>query len=134
MKRFFLSFAGISGMLAVVLGAMGAHALKTKITAEQLMSYETAVKYQMYHTLALLILVLLSDKLSGKWLKYIGICFMIGIVFFSGSIYLLATKTLLGIKNWYFLGPVTPLGGMFFIAGWALLSIAAFNEAKNLKQ
>lgn len=111
--------ASIYGMVSVILGAFGAHALKEKLTADQLGSWETGVRYQMYHALALLLVALLADK--GWNLKPSAICFGIGVVLFSGSIYLLS----LGIGPRGFLGPMTPIGGLLLIAGWAwLLKVA----------
>jgi uncharacterized membrane protein YgdD (TMEM256/DUF423 family) len=125
MQKLFLSVAAGSGAVAVMLGAMGAHALKAKITAEQLLTYETAVKYQMYHTLGLLIIALLMDKLDARLLGYSGWLFIAGIFLFSGSVYLLSLRNLLGIESWIFLGPVTPIGGLCFIAGWVIVLFAS---------
>jgi len=124
MQKMFLLIASLSGAVAVMLGAMGAHALKAKISPEQLITYETAVKYQVYHSIGLLIIALLMDKLDTRLLGYSGCLFIAGIFLFSGSVYLLSLRTLLGIENWTFLGPVTPLGGLCFIAGWITLAIA----------
>jgi uncharacterized membrane protein YgdD (TMEM256/DUF423 family) len=112
-------------MLAVALGAMGAHALKPKITPEQLSSYETAIKYQFYHGLGLLLLVSLSEKLNLKFLGYAANSFILGILLFSGSIYLLSTRSINGLGNISFLGPVTPLGGILFMLGWIFLLLSA---------
>jgi uncharacterized membrane protein YgdD (TMEM256/DUF423 family) len=129
MKRQFLIFSGFSGAIAVALGAMAAHFLKSKletglITEANLQAFETAVKYQVYHSIALLVIVLLSDKLNSKLLPKAGYCFMAGIVLFSGSLYLLSTSTLLGLTSILWLGPITPIGGLFFISGWLLLAFA----------
>jgi len=131
MQKIFLLFGSLSAGIAVILGAMGAHALKSKIptgeiSADQLQSYETAVKYQMYHAIALILVFLFFDKLQTKFLNYSGWSFMIGTILFSGSIYLLATRNILGIENVKFLGPITPIGGLFFIAGWLFFFISAF--------
>jgi len=107
------------GMLAVVFGAFGAHLFKKTFTAEQLNSFETGVKYQMYH--ALLILMLSFNlNLDTALEKNIIYCFLIGTVLFSFSIYGLCISASKG-KKIKILGPVTPLGGLFFVIGWGLL-------------
>jgi hypothetical protein len=114
---------------AVVLGAFGAHGLRSKISPDQLQSFETGVKYQFIHALALLILGLLSDRLPSGGARFSFYLFAIGIILFSGSIYLLSTRELLGISSWKsFLGPITPLGGLCMIAGWASLFFAAYRS------
>jgi uncharacterized membrane protein YgdD (TMEM256/DUF423 family) len=107
------------GLLAVVLGAFGAHALKKKLTVEQLKSYETGIKYQMYHSILLLILGF-NMGLSTAPERYMAYCFILGIMFFSFSIYGLVLSDANG-KKWKFLGPVTPLGGLLLVIGWGLL-------------
>ncbi len=125
-QKQFIAFAGFSGAIAVALGALGAHFLKSKleagfITETNLQTFETAVKYQIYHSIALLAVSLLADKFKDKLLQKAGYCFMMGIVLFSGSLYLLSLAGLLGLTNIHWLGPITPIGGLFFIAGWILL-------------
>jgi uncharacterized membrane protein YgdD (TMEM256/DUF423 family) len=132
MNRFFLiagsSFAG----LAVVLGAFGAHALKSKLTPDQLQVFETGVRYQMYHAFALMLLYLVFEKTGSSLLNYSGVLFIAGIMLFSGSLYLLACNDILGLQKFkMILGPVTPLGGMCFIAGWVCLLLTAV-KLKNL--
>ncbi len=107
------------GLLAVILGAFGAHALKKKLTPELLHSFETGVKYQMYHAIVLLILGfnLSFDQALDSWIVN---CFIFGTLLFSFSIYALCLGAAKGNKP-SFLGPVTPLGGMLLVAGWALL-------------
>ncbi len=92
--------------LAVGLGAFGAHALKNRLTPDMLAVFETGVKYQVYHALALLLLAALRGPSKAAW------CFSAGIVIFSGSLYILA---LTGVRKW---GAVTPIGGLLFLAGW----------------
>lgn len=116
------AFAG----LAVLLGAFGAHGLRSKISPDQLESFETGVKYQFIHALALLILGLLTERLPAGGARWAYYLFTIGIILFSGSIYLLSTRDLLGIASWKsFLGPITPIGGLCLICGWIALFIAA---------
>lgn len=133
MQKRFVVFGGFSAAMAVSLGAMGAHFLKSKletglITETNLQTFETAVKYQIYHSIAILILVLLSDRFKDRIFQKAGYCFMLGIVFFSGSLYLLSTSNLLGLSSVRWLGPVTPIGGLFFITGWILLGVAGFKK------
>ena len=108
-------------MLAVITGAFAAHGLKQVLDAYSLGLIQTAARYQMYHALALLIVAAFSaiPQFSTRWLKLAAIAFILGIVLFSGSLYLLALS---GVK---WLGAVTPLGGVAFILGWLALIIAA---------
>jgi uncharacterized membrane protein YgdD (TMEM256/DUF423 family) len=124
---------GLSGAIAVALGALGAHFLKSKldtglITPDQLNGFDTAVKYQMYHTLAMLALVILSKNMSHKFINWAFNCFLIGIVMFSGSLYFLCTRNLLGAEWLKALGPITPIGGLFFIAGWIFLALVGLKK------
>jgi len=120
MHKLFIQFAAISGVIAFGLGAFGAHALKEKLTnAGYLDTYQTAVSYQFYHTLALLIIGMVSLKYPSTMVNYSGYAMMTGIVIFSGSLYVLCLS---GIK---WLGAITPLGGLAFIAGWVLLFLAS---------
>jgi len=122
-----LTVTSFLGMLAVILGAFGAHALKSKLSADQLITYQTGIQYHYYHTLALLGIAALAQRAKDTlWLFRAGFCFVIGILFFSGSIYLLACKELLHLQTWTkIIGPITPIGGMFFIMGWLMLVVHA---------
>ncbi|EAQ42545.1 DUF423 domain-containing protein [Polaribacter sp. MED152] len=114
-----LIFGSIFGFLAIVLGAFGAHLLKKKLNQDQLQSFETGAKYQMYHAIVLLVLGYnLNDTLAID--NYIVYSFIIGVVLFSFSIYGLVISTYKG-KKLKFLGPITPLGGLFLTLGWLLL-------------
>lgn len=121
----------LSGALAVGLGAMGAHALKMHLGADQLASFETAVRYQFIHTLVLLALLIAQQRAPIRLLRIASWLFVVGIVLFSGSIYLLSTREMTGLAaSW--LGPITPIGGLFFIAGWLVLLPAGkrlFNDS-----
>ncbi|MDO9185163.1 MAG: DUF423 domain-containing protein [Bacteroidia bacterium] len=133
MQKRFLIFGGFSAAMAVALGAMGAHFLKSKlesglITETNLQTFETAVKYQFYHSIAIFMVVLLADRFNDKVFQKAGYCFMLGIVFFSGSLYLLSTANLLGLSSVKWVGPVTPIGGLFFITGWILLALAGLKK------
>jgi uncharacterized membrane protein YgdD (TMEM256/DUF423 family) len=110
-----LTIAAISGLLAVVLGAFGAHALKKMISPEMLEVYKTGVQYQFYHTFALLAVGILMHFNTSKALKWSGYLFVVGILLFSGSLYVM---TITGIKA---LGIITPFGGTVWIAAWFLL-------------
>lgn len=115
------------GLLAVIFGAFGAHLLKKIFTVEQLNSFETGVKYQMYH--ALLILMLSYNlNLESALEKNMMFCFILGTFLFSFSIYGLCISAAKG-KKIKILGPITPLGGMFLVIGWGLLF---YNFIKNL--
>lgn len=117
-----LAIAGtFFGVTAIILGAFGAHALKSKLTIEQLTSFETGIKYQMYHALFLLILSF-NSHLSEKIKKSMFCLVFSGVLLFSGSIYLLSTSEILGI-NLKFLGPITPIGGALLIVSWMLLFV-----------
>ncbi len=107
------------GLLAVVLGAFGAHALKKKLTAEQLRSFETGVKYQMYHAILLLVLGF-NLGFTTTLERYMAYCYVLGILLFSFSIYGLVISAANG-RKWKFLGPITPLGGLLLVLGWGLL-------------
>lgn len=126
MKAITLVFGAVYGMLSVILGAFGAHALKKILSVERLESFETGVRYQMYAAFFLLIVgyILKFDTSSQKW---ISILMIAGTVLFSFSIYFLSLQDYLG-ANLKFLGPVTPLGGLFMILSWGML---IFYFAKN---
>ena len=119
MNRKIILVATVLGVIAIILGAFGAHALKEVLNENQLVSFETGVRYQFYHALFLLFLgttVLLSEKIK----KIILILVLIGVLFFSGSIYLLATNNITSI-DFKFLGPITPIGGLLLIGAWTAL-------------
>lgn len=125
----YIAIAAILGGLAVIFGAFGAHGLESITTEEKILhGFQTGVQYQMYHALALLIVALLYDKLSAHWVKLAGSCFIIGVILFSGSLYLLTFLSIRESNVVKFVGPVTPVGGLFFIAGWLCLLIAAIKQ------
>ncbi|MCB0661872.1 MAG: DUF423 domain-containing protein [Saprospiraceae bacterium] len=131
MEKRFIQLGAIFGFLAVALGAFGAHGLKKLIDASQLVTFETGVRYQFYHALALLAVGILAGKFPSKRMNWIGWLFVAGIVCFSGSIYLLSTRTVLGIENTTILGPITPIGGTLFLAGWLILFLEASKWTKS---
>ncbi len=118
MKKTLAAFAGISGFLAVALGAFGAHGLRQQVSPAMLDVWQTAVLYQMFHSLALIAVVLVWLTRDSKSLQFSAIFFSLGILLFSGSLYALV---LTGISQ---LGAITPLGGLMFLAGWIALTIA----------
>lgn len=122
MNKRIVIIASIFGMLAVVMGAFGAHGLRDKISAAELDIWRTAVDYHFYHTLALLFLSRYSKGVS-RVINFSFFGFVIGIILFSGSLYLLSTRSITGL-DWSFLGPITPIGGVFMILGWLGLLIA----------
>lgn len=120
MARAFLLAGALAGVLGVALGAFGAHGLRGRLSPEILAVFETGVRYQMYHALALVLVSALMAARVGGWLvPAAGWSFTIGIVLFSGSLYLLAAT---GIRT---LGAITPVGGVAFILGWTFLALAA---------
>ena len=129
MHRGLLSAGAIFGALAVALGAFGAHGLE-RLTddAKTLHGFRTGVEYQMYHAFALLVAGILYGGFPVKWLKWAGNCFIAGIVLFSGSLYLLTFLKIQDSSAVKFVGPLTPLGGLFFIAGWLLLFVAVIRK------
>ncbi len=125
-KRIILT-AAVFGLTAVGLGAFGAHGLEDKISDDQLETWETAVDYQFYHTLALLFLSTFS-RAKNDFIRVSFISFVTGILLFSGSLYLLSTYSLTGFLKPAILGPVTPIGGLLFIVGWAGLFVATMKN------
>ncbi|WP_020679481.1 DUF423 domain-containing protein [Marinobacterium rhizophilum] len=113
-----LRLVALSGFCAVALGAFGSHGLRERLTPHMLDVFETAVSYQFYHSLAWLAVVLLSVHRPSRWLHLSGICFGLGILLFCGSLYILA------LSGIHWLGAITPLGGLAFMAGWLLLGLA----------
>lgn len=122
MYKTYIAVAAIFGGLAVGLGAFGAHGLQKLTNDEKILhGFQTGVQYQIYHALALLAIVILYEKIPVRQMKLAATCFIAGIILFSGSLYLLTFLKLQGSGAVRFVGPVTPLGGIFFIAGWLFL-------------
>lgn len=124
-KRIILC-AAIFGLVAVILGAFGAHGLKGKISTESLENWKTAVDYQFYHTLALLFLATFS-RAKNSLINISYFSFTIGIFLFCGSLYLLSTSEITSLST-KILGPITPIGGLFFIIGWISLFLATIRH------
>ena len=120
--------AAFLGMVAIILGAFGAHALKKVLTPEQLISFETGVRYQMYHAFFLFFLASQNDILE-KTKKTIFILITLGTLFFSGSIYLLSTTEITGV-NFKPIGFITPIGGLLLIIAWGMLGYSILKTRK----
>jgi uncharacterized membrane protein YgdD (TMEM256/DUF423 family) len=123
LMKILLSLAACSAMISVVLGAFAAHGLKSKLSETLLNTFQTGVQYQMYHSLALILLAILYRQVPQSLLFYSAGFMFAGIILFSGSLYMLALTQL----KWF--GPITPIGGLCFIVGWALLIAAALKGA-----
>jgi uncharacterized membrane protein YgdD (TMEM256/DUF423 family) len=117
-----IALGSISGGIAVALGAFGAHALRERLSPENLMIFDVGARYQMYHALALLAVGLVAVKVDSVALRIAGIAFTAGSVIFSGSLYALS---LTDVRTW---GMVTPVGGILFLAGWGSLAVAALSR------
>lgn len=115
--------ASVLGAFSVVLGAFGAHGLKKIVTAEALVTYETAVRYQFYHVFALALTGLVFASGQASFMKAAGILFMAGMFLFSGSLYLLTYKSAAQLQGMAWVGPVTPLGGTLLVAAWVCLAL-----------
>lgn len=129
MSKKVISTAALLGMIAIILGAFGAHALKKVLSTEELVTFETGVRYQMYHALFLLFIGL-SSSLSIKSQKLIYYLTLSGVLLFSGSIYLLATNSLTSF-DFKKIGFITPIGGVLLISAWVVL---LFDFLKNNKR
>ncbi len=126
MHPIFLLLSAVCAFLAVAMGAFGAHGLKAILSPDMLAVYKTAVTYQMWHALGLGFMAILRQQHpTNEYLKYAGWLMFLGIILFSGSLYLLS---LLGLK---WLGMVTPLGGVCFLAAWALVIFFAYQASKS---
>lgn len=108
--------------LGVLLGAFGAHALKTILSPEMLAVYKTGVEYQFYHALGLLLIGVIGFQIKSKYLQWSGIFITIGIILFSGSLYVLTLSGIIAI------GAITPIGGLSFVAGWIFLAAAVWKR------
>ena len=125
-KRIILT-ASFFGLTAVILGAFGAHGLEGKISNDQLETWKTAVDYQFYHTVALLFLSTFS-RAKNNYIRFSFITFTLGVLLFSGSLYLLSTHSINEFGSPTILGPVTPIGGLCFILGWVGLIVATIKN------
>ena len=112
----------------MALGAFGAHGLKKLVPPETVSSYQTGVQYQMYHAFALLIVGMLADRLSRNLISWSGAFFVLGIVLFSGSLYLLSSLKAMNKVGVSGIGIITPIGGLMFMVGWILLLVAIIRK------
>jgi len=128
MHKKYIAIGAVLAAIAVALGAFGAHGLKKIVSAETVQIFQTGVQYQMYHALALILTGFLYEKFSRRLVKTGGILFLIGIILFSGSLYLLTAGK--AAENAVFdkVGIITPVGGLAFIGGWLLLFVAAIKK------
>lgn len=122
MKNLFFACGSAFSLLSVLFGAFGAHTLKNKISKEMLDIFEVAVRYQMYHGIGLIVVAWAMSQWQNSLTTAAGWCFIGGILVFSGSLYILS------LTNTSWLGAITPIGGLAFIAGWGCLIIAAFRK------
>jgi uncharacterized membrane protein YgdD (TMEM256/DUF423 family) len=123
MNKNFLSVAALLGALSVALGAFAAHKLREMVSPDAVAVFETGVRYQFYHVFALLFVALFSERISKKWMIWAGNCFIMGIVLFCGSLYALTALKIAESSHLLLVGVLTPIGGLFFIAGWLFLWI-----------
>jgi uncharacterized membrane protein YgdD (TMEM256/DUF423 family) len=132
MNRSALISGCLFAALSVVLGAFAAHGLKQLLAADQLAVFETGVRYQFYHSFALLIAGVVSQAFPGKALKIAVNCFIAGVILFSGSLYAMSLLSIKGVS----LGPigiVTPIGGLFFIIGWLSLMVNVMSKRSPIQ-
>src|SRR6476659_6286628 len=128
MHKIFLILGNVLGGLAVALGAFGAHGLKKLVPPETVATYQTGVQYQMYHALALILVGMLTERTANSFLNYSGLLFLGGVVFFSGSLYLIVSMQAMNKAIPTYIGIITPLGGLLFIIGWILLLLGIIRK------
>lgn len=123
MAKIFIFLGSLSAFLAVALGAFGAHALQKQLSPDMLEIYQTGFRYHIIHSLGLILMGVITHWMSQNgWMNWAGWLLLAGIVIFSGSLYIMS------ITGWRWLGAVTPVGGISFLAGWILLAIAALRS------
>jgi len=136
MKNTFSFIAGLFGTTGVALGALGAHVLKQKmqegiLTIDQLNAFDTGTKYQLMHAIVLFILAYINRDKKIKLYTIASYLMVIGVLFFSGSIYMLSTQNISGIHAGFIFGPITPLGGLLLIAAWICITIQALKPNES---
>ena len=131
MHKKFVATGALLGAIAVALGAFGAHGLKKIVSAETVQTFQTGVQYQMYHALALLLTGLLYEKCHPKFARIAGTLFIIGIILFSGSLYVLTGGRAAETSSLDKTGIITPFGGVAFIAGWLFLFLSAMKKTER---
>ena len=132
MHKSFLMIATLLGALAVILGAFGAHSLKQVVAENAVNTFETGVRYQFYHVIALLAAGILYKDFANKWIRNAGRFFIIGIILFSGSLYVLTFFVALVKPAASWIGIITPFGGLAFILGWIFLFVGIKKRIKNI--
>jgi len=132
MNKFHLSLGGIVLLLAVITGAFGAHLIENQLGPRAAEIFDTGVKYQFYHGLAIIMIELIRRDLHSKLFHFSIYALFTGILLFSGSLYVLAFKDMMGPALQY-IGPITPIGGLFFIIGWALFVLGVIRSKKGEK-
>ncbi|HET9826376.1 MAG TPA: DUF423 domain-containing protein [Chitinophagaceae bacterium] len=128
MHKTFLSLGALLGTIAVSLGAFGAHGLRQVVSPADVTVFQTGVQYQMYHTLALMLVAIVYDRLPNKWIIVAGYLFSLGILFFSGSLYLITALKAADRVVPTAVGILTPLGGVLFIVGWLSFLVGVFRR------
>ncbi|HTA63482.1 MAG TPA: DUF423 domain-containing protein [Bacteroidia bacterium] len=136
MKNTFSFIAGLFGTTGVALGALGAHALKQKmqegiLSIDQLSAFDTGTKYQLMHAIVLFILAYVNRDKKIKLYTIASYLMVFGVLFFSGSIYMLSTQNISGIHAGFIFGPITPLGGLLLISGWLCITIQALKPNES---
>ncbi|MBK7870381.1 MAG: DUF423 domain-containing protein [Saprospiraceae bacterium] len=131
MRKHFLRLGSLMGMLAVVLGAFASHSLKNMLTPEEIATFEIGVRYQFYHAFAILIVSIFLYIRETKFATIAGWLFFIGIILFSGSLYLLAFKNIAYQFPTGVVAPITPIGGVLFIAGWIFLFLSSYQTPEK---
>jgi uncharacterized membrane protein YgdD (TMEM256/DUF423 family) len=134
MHKTFLSLGALFGGVAVALGAFGAHSLRKIVSPDVVSVFQTGVQYQMYHTLALLVIAIVHERLPNKWIKWSGYLFSFGILFFSGSLYLITALKAEESPIPGAIGAITPVGGLLFILGWLSFLIGLFKRIDLKRQ
>lgn len=124
MHKGFLITAAMLGALAVLMGAFGAHGLKSYASPQMMMTYETAVRYQIYHVFALSLSGILYKEYPVKLMKMAGIFFVVGTLIFSGSLYTMIALRITGIESFNWIGAITPIGGIVLISAWIMMVMA----------
>ncbi len=130
MHKSFLIIGSLLGGLAVILGAFGAHKLKELVPIESVNSFQTGVQYQMYHALGLILIGIIFEKFPHSFTTWAGYSFLAGILLFSGSLYALTALKATGQVGLKGIGIITPVGGLFFVAGWLFL-LLSFLKSKS---
>ena len=134
MHKGFIKWAAVLGGLAVLLGAFGAHQLKSMFSDHAIQIFETGVRYQFYHVFALLLTALLYKDFSNQYMRWAGYLFIAGIFLFSFSLYLLTYVTGAVQSGFKWVGPITPIGGLCFLAGWVFLLVGANHRHGSLRK